>query len=413
MFLVGVILLALLRSAAYSQESRRRDSAETVFSKSAVKVVSLITKKGGELHAIASGVILTADGYVATNLHALRGADQVEIRFFPDPTKLEDYQSFNAPKLLHSDPDRDIAILKVNSSSLPFLAMQDSPLHVGETVYAIGNPKGLTNTISEGIVSAVRLVDGENVIQHTAAISPGSSGGALVNASGQLLGMNSWQMADGQNLNFAISASHLFEALAIARRTATSLAFPADASSGIDADDRNSFSQAAAALRTIAESIKSCPRIIEFEAENDSRKNEGPLTRSRIYAGPPLNVVWDATRSSSVRSPYVGYIEFTVPREYWVPPDILEKYVKRADVAKFYAEFLAPKPNLKYRYEFDMGPAGLDLTRMLTRPADKAEWEDDRPGKRGACSLSGCAMFCWESAVQSSRTMSQPKAPPQ
>jgi S1-C subfamily serine protease len=101
--------------------------------------------------------------------------------------------------------------------------------HIGENIYAIGNPKGLSNTISEGIVSGLRSLEGEDVIQHTAPISPGSSGEALVDSSGALLGMNSWQVTDGQNLNFAISSKHLLAALTSARQATTAVGFPPDA----------------------------------------------------------------------------------------------------------------------------------------------------------------------------------------
>src|SRR5207253_2388717 len=116
-----------------------------------------------------------------------------EIRYFPNPENSNDYESFNAARLVHLDPERDIAILKVNSNSLPFLGRGNEP-RVGQIVYAIGNPKGLSNTISEGIVSALRSAPNEEVIQHTAAISTGSSGGALVDSSGEFLGLNSWQV---------------------------------------------------------------------------------------------------------------------------------------------------------------------------------------------------------------------------
>src|SRR5207247_1244869 len=148
--------------------------------------------------------ILSTDGYIATNYHALQGAETVEIRYFPNPENSNDYESFNAVRLVHLDPERDIAMLKVNSNSLPFLARGSDP-HVGQNVYAIGNPKGLSNTISEGIVSALRSAPNqEEFIQHTAAISPGSSGGALVDSTGGFLGINTWQVSDAQNLNFAI-----------------------------------------------------------------------------------------------------------------------------------------------------------------------------------------------------------------
>jgi S1-C subfamily serine protease len=386
----------------------QKQGAEAVFAKAASKIVFLITRRSGELHARGSGIILSADGYIGTNYHVLQGADAVEVRFFPNPENSEDYQSFNSAKLYYADPKLDIAILKVNSDSLPFLRCQTAECasRVGEQVYAIGNPKGLSNTISEGIVSALRIVDGEDTIQHTAAISPGSSGGALVDANGQLLGMNSWQVAEGQNLNFAISGRYLLEALAAARSATTALAFPPDPPSQVtDAtQDKSQPDQPGlAALRTIANTIKSCPRIIKFETKNEPKKNEGPLTRSRLYYGPPVNVIWDVTRSSSVRAPYQAYVEFSVPREYWVPPDIWNKWADKA--SDLYAKILQPMSALKYRYEFDLGSDGIRLTKTLMRAAEETEWKDAPFGDQ-SCSQSGCAPACWLAAAQAGQVVS-------
>jgi hypothetical protein len=223
-----------LRSVSAGQQ----EGAERVFSTSASKVVFLITRKDRELHSRASGIILAPDGYIATNCHALQGGDEVEVRFFPSPDDSDHYEAFHGAKLLFADQSADVAILKINAISLPYLDSpvgKDSSPRIGESVFAIGNPKGLTNTISAGIISAMRTSDGEDVIQHTAPISPGSSGGALVDSRGQLLGMNSWQLADAQNLNFAISAKHLMRALGVARSTTVALQFPSEAETDVAA----------------------------------------------------------------------------------------------------------------------------------------------------------------------------------
>jgi len=229
-----------------------KNGAERVFASAASKVVFLIARNSGELRARASGIILTADGYIATNYHALEGADAIEVRFFPNPEDSENYQSFNGTKLLYADALRDIAVLKVNSKTLPFLecvAKTGCVPHVREPVYAIGNPMGLSNTISEGIVSALRSAGEEEVIQHTAAISPGSSGGALLDSSGYLLGMNSWQVANAQNLNFAISTKHLLKALEAARQTTTVLSFPPEAPTETQASAEGSKARNRTAIR--------------------------------------------------------------------------------------------------------------------------------------------------------------------
>ena len=98
-----------------------KDSAERVYSSSAKWVDILIARRANELHSSASGIILATEGYIATNYHALQGADAVEVRYFADPEDSENYQSFNGAKLLYADAKHDIAVLtKVNAKALPF-----------------------------------------------------------------------------------------------------------------------------------------------------------------------------------------------------------------------------------------------------------------------------------------------------
>jgi len=260
------------QQAAMAAQVPQKDHAEIVFANSASKVVFLITRRSGTLHASASGVILSTDGYIGTNFHALQGADTAEVRFFADPINSADYQSFGAVKLVYANSERDIAILKVNSSTLPFFACPtriDCEARVGENVYAIGNPKGLSNTISEGIVSGLRADGSEEVIQHTAPISPGSSGGALVDSNGNLLGMNSWQVTDAQNLNFAISVKHLQEALETAHQVTTALSFPPGEPTGAAASVTPRVSRSpgelVSAAKTLCVSISAGSPVLQTE----------------------------------------------------------------------------------------------------------------------------------------------------
>ena len=137
-----------------------------------------------------SGVIISKDGYVLTNNHVVQDADQVTVR-------LGDKQSFVA-KVVGADPRSDLAVLKINGSNFVAAELADSSkLEIGEWVIAIGNPLGFSNTVSVGVVSSLNrtlpteeslLVD---AIQTDAAINQGNSGGALTNAMGQVVGINS------------------------------------------------------------------------------------------------------------------------------------------------------------------------------------------------------------------------------
>ena len=135
-----------------------------------------------------SGVIVRKDGYIITNNHVVESGDEIEVT-------LSDKRNFMA-EVIGTDPKTDLALIKIDADDLPVLAWGDSQeLEVGAIVMAIGNPFGLTQTVTMGIVSAVGranvgIVDYEDFIQTDAAINPGNSGGALVNLKGELIGIN-------------------------------------------------------------------------------------------------------------------------------------------------------------------------------------------------------------------------------
>ena len=137
---------------------------------------------------LGSGVIVSADGYILTNNHVVEGADEIEVI-------LNDARRTKA-KVIGTDPDTDLAILKIGLDRLPLIVLGNSDaLQVGDQVLAIGNPFGVGQTVTGGIVSALGrnqlgINTFENFIQTDAAINPGNSGGALVDANGHLMGIN-------------------------------------------------------------------------------------------------------------------------------------------------------------------------------------------------------------------------------
>src|ERR1017187_100868 len=146
--------------------------------------------------AAGSGVIISGDGYIVTNNHVVEHAEKIEVI-------LNDKRSYQAT-VIGRDPNTDLALLKIKEQNLPFVSYGNSDdLKVGEWVLAVGNPFNLTSTVTAGIVSAkgrsLNVLEGdpehgispiESYIQTDAAINPGNSGGALVNTSGQLVGIN-------------------------------------------------------------------------------------------------------------------------------------------------------------------------------------------------------------------------------
>ena len=137
--------------------------------------------------SLGSGFVVSADGYVVTNMHVVRGAGEIVVR-------LADHSEHRA-RLVGGDPKTDIALLKIDAGGLPTLAFGDSDqAQVGEPVMAIGNPFGLEQTITTGIVSAKERFIGtgpyDDFIQTDASINPGNSGGPLVDTRGALIGIN-------------------------------------------------------------------------------------------------------------------------------------------------------------------------------------------------------------------------------
>lgn len=154
---------------------------------------------------IGSGVIVTADGYILTNNHVIAGADEIKISLADGRTGIA--------KVVGADLDTDLAILKVDLENLPVVALGRSEnVRVGDVVFAIGNPFNVGVTVTQGIVSATHRTElgintFENFIQTDAAINPGNSGGALIDAHGNLIGINNaiYTRTGGyQGIGFAI-----------------------------------------------------------------------------------------------------------------------------------------------------------------------------------------------------------------
>ena len=153
--------------------------------------------------SLGSGVIFTPDGYVLTNNHVISGADDIQVM-------LHDGRVAHA-KVIGTDPDTDLAVLKIDAGTLPTIQVDPEAPRVGDVVLAIGNPFGIGQTVTMGIVSAIgrqlSLSPYEDFIQTDAAINSGNSGGALVNARGQLVGINTAMLERGvgaEGIGFAI-----------------------------------------------------------------------------------------------------------------------------------------------------------------------------------------------------------------
>ncbi len=153
--------------------------------------------------SLGSGVIISPAGYILTNEHVVKGAEEIKV-------KLADGRVFDG-ELIGADPDTDVAVLKIeDSNELPVAVLGDSDaLQVGQWALAIGNPFGLDSTLTVGVISATGRTDVgieafEDFIQTDASINPGNSGGPLLNIYGEVIGINTAIVASGQGIGFAI-----------------------------------------------------------------------------------------------------------------------------------------------------------------------------------------------------------------
>lgn len=159
--------------------------------------------------SLGSGVVITANGYILTNNHVVQDATHITVTL---PNDKKEYEA----KLIGSDPKSDIAVVKIEAKNLPFLTVANSnELELGDLVFAIGNPFGIGETVTQGIISAldrsgVGINEYENFIQTDASINPGNSGGALIDSRGFLVGINTAIISRGggnNGIGFAIPSS--------------------------------------------------------------------------------------------------------------------------------------------------------------------------------------------------------------
>ncbi|MBP3314071.1 MAG: trypsin-like peptidase domain-containing protein [Oscillospiraceae bacterium] len=190
--------------AFITQEYDMEPYPATEINKQALQYVGeiIVFDRKGNTLGVGTGFVYTADGKVITNYHVIDGAYSAQITI--------NSQTYEIENVLATDSRIDLAVLSIDGSNLPHAKLCYEPMDVGSTVYAIGSSRGMTNTFSQGIITYFdRQVDGVSHIQHDASITNGNSGGPLVNAYGEVVGVNTWGIADSQNLNFAVFIKEL------------------------------------------------------------------------------------------------------------------------------------------------------------------------------------------------------------
>jgi len=223
---LAVAFFSVAGAAAPAQENR--DQSQLVAQQVEPCVVTVVLSE----RSLGSGFVVDEQGLVVTNYHVIEGAKQA-IAVFPDKSKVP------VEGFLAIVPGKDLALLRLQAGNrrLPALRIAEQSPAQGERVYAFGAPMGLSGSVSDGIIAAIRSggdvrdhlkkLSGRDLysealgydldvrwLQTTAPISQGNSGGPLVNGRGEVVGINTWVHASGQNLNFAVSAVHVKQLLA-------------------------------------------------------------------------------------------------------------------------------------------------------------------------------------------------------
>jgi hypothetical protein len=195
-----VALAGFAPSAARAQGLTPREIAAAA-QHATVQIRALDSR--GEVEGLGSGFLVSPDGVIVTNFHVIQHAHALQVETFEG-------EVYDNVYYVTSDPRRDVAVLKVPVEGAVSLRLgSDTAAVVGAEVYAMGHPLGQTSTFTDGLVSANRTVEGVSMIQISAPISPGSSGGPVMDERGEVIGVATMVLAGGQNLNYAVPVRYV------------------------------------------------------------------------------------------------------------------------------------------------------------------------------------------------------------
>ena len=188
-----------IRDRAIAQREKKELGFEEIAKLASSIVMITVLNKEGDCIKSGSGIIISKEGYILTNYHVISGGYHYLVRIEDDDKIYDDYE------LIKYNYHQDLALIKINRVCKPILIYKgDKPLVRGQKVVAIGSPLGLFNSVSDGIISGFREFDNLNMIQFTAPISNGSSGGAVLNMYGEIIGISTAGFDKGQNINLAV-----------------------------------------------------------------------------------------------------------------------------------------------------------------------------------------------------------------
>jgi S1-C subfamily serine protease/sugar lactone lactonase YvrE len=203
--LAGVAVACLLAIPGLSADQKKAKplSASEVFKRSVPGIVAIdCFGEDSKPIATASGFLVADNGKILTNVHVIAQCQTVSVR-------LSNGDTYDAPVVQEVDARKDLAMIRIKAVSLPFLTLGDSDkIEIGQTVYSIGNPKGLQNTLQQGLVSGFHQAVGYRAVQVSASINPGNSGGPVLDDQGRVIAVAMSKITDAENLGFAVPINY-------------------------------------------------------------------------------------------------------------------------------------------------------------------------------------------------------------
>lgn len=330
--------------------------------------IAVIVAGGNTSLRLGTGFFVRSSGLLLTNFHVVEGMDLVGVKI-PGSNDL-----LWAKKATGFDVNNDLVVLEVETSGKKPVSCGDSDrAQVGEQIVVVGNPEGLEQTVSNGLLSGIREVDGRKLFQISAPISEGSSGSPVFNARGEVIGVVVSTLESGQNLNFAVPINYAMPLLSqIAEEEISALPKQSrgDVQPGDGSPSRPPAADAAKlavqAMSKIADQIRACKgpsEIIQTEGKNPRY--------ARFHWDPPTNVRFDVKPSDSLVAPFQGIVEFSV---HFAGSRDMQTAAEAASAPDY------PKASaiIQYRYFYRITESSVQLDYRTYFDNQQQEWVADQ-----------------------------------
>jgi hypothetical protein len=339
--------------------------------------IAVIVAAGNTSLKLGTGFFVRSTGLLLTNFHVIEGMELAGVKMPGGRAVLW------AKRAMGFDLDNDLVVLKVEADAAKPITLGDSDqVRIGEPIVVVGNPEGLEQTVSNGLVSGIREVDGRKLFQISAPISEGSSGSPVFDDRGDVIGVVASSLESGQNLNFAVPINYAKPLLTETVEKAIS-SLPkrshTDAKSGAGNADVDPAKFAVQAMSKIADEIRACG-----ELSNIGQTKERKPWYFRMHWGPPTDVRFEVKASDSLVAPFQGIVEFSI---YFG----LSQYSRTSDEAASAPDIPLLSETTRHRHAFRVGESGVQLDYRSYYDSQRQDWvlEQGKPPM-------GKPPMCWE-----------------